>query len=347
MFTAHDIAELTDEEAVASYRAGFDADERRRIEQQLRSGALRGVVSTSALEMGIDFPTLAVGFNLGVPPTRKAYRQRLGRVGRNGPGCVRGHRPVRRIPSLRGRPFASTTTCRWSPPTCISTIASCSFAHGRCLADEREAMAAPADLPAHIGWPTGFGDRYRAARPGGDRAPEYDRIAERGGDTPHLGYPLRNVGEVSFEIKRSENADRIGEINQTQALRECYPGATYLSLHAALRGDLLEHAHVLAVRPGQARTAVSLDEATPHDVRPLCDHRQRAHRRAPLAEQRRLSGGVPDAHHRAGRRIHRQSNRSVPSLPGASGDEPEHEGAVPELPDHGRCAARGEGVVQA
>ena len=83
--TDEDIRGLYGDPAVSPYRAGYTAMERRSIEQRLRSGDLRGVISTSALELGIDFPSLAVGFNLGVPPTRKAYRQRLGRVGRNGP----------------------------------------------------------------------------------------------------------------------------------------------------------------------------------------------------------------------------------------------------------------------
>ena len=39
---------------VASYRAGFLSEERRRIEQSLFEGKLDGVISTSALEMGID-----------------------------------------------------------------------------------------------------------------------------------------------------------------------------------------------------------------------------------------------------------------------------------------------------
>ncbi len=87
MATAQDVANLAADEEVVSYRAGFDADDRRRIEGQLRDGTRRGVVSTSALELGIDFPHLRVGFNVGVPPTRKAYRQRLGRVGRHGSGA--------------------------------------------------------------------------------------------------------------------------------------------------------------------------------------------------------------------------------------------------------------------
>lgn len=69
---------------VLPYRAGYEADDRQAIERRLKNGTLRGVVSTSALELGIDIPSLWVGLNLGVPPTRKVYRQRLGRVGRRG-----------------------------------------------------------------------------------------------------------------------------------------------------------------------------------------------------------------------------------------------------------------------
>ncbi len=50
MATAEDIKGLFEDSAVSPYRAGFVSAERRQIEQQLRSGGLRGVVSTSALE---------------------------------------------------------------------------------------------------------------------------------------------------------------------------------------------------------------------------------------------------------------------------------------------------------
>ena len=74
---------------------------------------------------------------------------------------------------------------------------------------------------------------HAAARPGGNRLPEYDAIAALGGDTPHYGYPLRNVGEANFQIKLHRDADSFGEMSQLQALRECYPGATYLHLAGA------------------------------------------------------------------------------------------------------------------
>ncbi len=59
---------------------------RERIEEALRSGDIRGIASTSAMEMGIDIPDLQVGFNLGLPHSVGRVRQRAGRVGRIGPG---------------------------------------------------------------------------------------------------------------------------------------------------------------------------------------------------------------------------------------------------------------------
>ena len=102
------------------------------------------------------------------------------------------------------------------------------FAHGRCLAAELESLGSPPNTPRRVEWPRGFRDMHKAARPGGNRPPEYDAIAALGGDTPHYGYPLRNVGEGNFQIKRQEDGDSFGDVSQLQALRECYPGATCL-----------------------------------------------------------------------------------------------------------------------
>ncbi len=226
MATDDDIQGLFEDPAVRPYRAGYDAEERRSIEQKLRSGVLRGVVSTSALELGIDFPTLSIGFNLGVPPTRKAYRQRLGRVGRNGPGTF----VIIGVPNefrQYGTSLEEYHNMSVEPSYLYLDNRFMQFAHGRCLSLEREALAAPPRLPARMKWPGGFDDNYLAARPGGNRPPEFDAIAELGGDTPHLGYPLRNIGEQNLQIKLNENSASIGDANQSQALRECYPGAAY------------------------------------------------------------------------------------------------------------------------
>ena len=109
------------------------------------------------------------------------------------------------------------------------------FVHGRCLAVERESLGAPAATPKNVVWPDGFPAMHSAARPGGSRPQEFDAIAALGGDDPHHGYPLRNVGELSFEIRTHKAAPAFGEVNQIQALRECYPGGTYLHFGKAYK----------------------------------------------------------------------------------------------------------------
>lgn len=69
---------------VSSYRAGFLPEERREIEKKLFSGVLDGVISTSALELGIDVGGLDVCILVGYPGTIVNTWQRGGRVGRSG-----------------------------------------------------------------------------------------------------------------------------------------------------------------------------------------------------------------------------------------------------------------------
>lgn len=69
-------------ERIAGYRSGYLPLERRRIEAGLRAGEIRGVVSTSALEVGIDIGGLGASIVAGYPGTLSALWQRFGRAGR-------------------------------------------------------------------------------------------------------------------------------------------------------------------------------------------------------------------------------------------------------------------------
>jgi DEAD/DEAH box helicase domain-containing protein len=73
---------------ISSYRAGFLPEERREIERRLFTGELAGVISTSALELGIDVGGLDVCILVGYPGSQIATWQRAGRVGRTGDAAI-------------------------------------------------------------------------------------------------------------------------------------------------------------------------------------------------------------------------------------------------------------------
>ena len=67
---------------VRAYRGGYLPDERRLTEKLMRQGSIDAIVSTSALELGVDIGALDVCLLCGYPGSIAATRQRIGRAGR-------------------------------------------------------------------------------------------------------------------------------------------------------------------------------------------------------------------------------------------------------------------------
>lgn len=84
---ANDSREMIDSENefdVLSYRGGYLPIQRREIEQLVFDGTTRLLVSTSAMELGVDIGHLDATVIAGFPGTFSSFRQQLGRIGRSG-----------------------------------------------------------------------------------------------------------------------------------------------------------------------------------------------------------------------------------------------------------------------
>jgi DEAD/DEAH box helicase domain-containing protein len=209
---------------ISSYRAGFLPEERREIETALSSGKMRGVISTSALEMGIDIGGLDVCLLVGYPGTMVTTRQRAGRVGRAGRDSLivlvaqadaLDQYFIKYPQEFFGRPLEAAIVDPDNPFIVK--------AHLPCAAQELplEVQESVFDLEFHEPL---LSDLAREGRLLLSAAGHAWFARSR---FPQKEVSIRGMGE-SFTIFKTGQKRPLGSVDGVRALRECHPGAVYL-----------------------------------------------------------------------------------------------------------------------
>jgi DEAD/DEAH box helicase domain-containing protein len=216
---------------ISSYRAGYLPEERREIERRLASGEIRGVISTSALELGVDIGGLDVCILVGYPGSIVSSWQRIGRVGRE---------DRESLTCLVGMPDALDQYFMREPEEFFRRgFEKVVFDPGNRVIASDHLVCAGAEIPL-----TREGDEPRYTpgtfqvvhdleRSGGLVR---DAEAERWYSfrrNPHRGVNLRGIGSTYTILQEGggERASRvIGTVDAVRAFHECHEGAVYLHL---------------------------------------------------------------------------------------------------------------------
>ncbi|NKB68940.1 MAG: DEAD/DEAH box helicase [Candidatus Latescibacteria bacterium] len=211
-------------ERISSYRAGYLPEERREIETALNSGELLGVVSTSALELGIDIGGLDVCVLVGYPGSIVNTWQRAGRVGRAGRESI--------ILLIASRDALDQYFMKNPAHFFGRDVEDAVVDPSNKYILKSHLACAAREVPLTLDEPEYRLDGYREA---------LDELVEEGhllqsaeGDAwyaarkqPHRLVNMRTIGE-SWSIYQKGSKYLIGTVSGGQIYSECYDGAVYL-----------------------------------------------------------------------------------------------------------------------
>lgn len=241
-------------ERIASYRAGYLAEDRRRLERQLDEGELLGVATTNALELGIDVGGLDAVITAGFPGTVASFWQQAGRAGRRGQGSlvilVGRDEPmdtylVHHPEALLGRPVEKTVFNPRNPFVlrghiyCAAVEKSLSQADVTAFeAEEVVAELVSAGLLRRR--PRGW---FAVERPQDDSGLPTP-------DTAHASVSLRGGSGEEVMIVDLSDGRLLGTIDSGRAASQVHPGAVYLHQGESFVIEELDFEdHVALARP--------------------------------------------------------------------------------------------------
>ncbi len=211
---------------ISTYRAGYLPEERREIEAKLASGELLAVVSTSALELGIDIGNLDLCILVGYPGTVMATWQRGGRVGRKQQDSALvliaqedalDQYFMRNPEDLLNRP-PEAAVLNPHNPIIMSRHLECAAVEEPICMDEVDFQ--PKEVKTAI---SHLVDKSRLF------LDQQGRCHHPARKYPHRGLDLRGAGRP-FQILTEDESRTIGHIDGFRAYRETHPGAVYIHL---------------------------------------------------------------------------------------------------------------------
>jgi DEAD/DEAH box helicase domain-containing protein len=219
----HEHPELA--ERVEPYRAGYTPQQRRALEERLMRGELRAVITTTALELGIDIGELDAAVVVTFPGTVASLRQMWGRAGRRGRGLavyVAGEDALdqffcRHPEDFLERPVEAAILDHESPQIHL--------AHLLCAAAERPPLSGE---DAEI-----LGPRWEAyaetlVSAGGLRRRKDGTYVPRSpGDYPAATVSLRSASPDSFAIVELTSGELLGSTEAARAHSTVHQGAIY------------------------------------------------------------------------------------------------------------------------
>jgi len=213
---------------ISAYRAGFLPEERREIEARLSGGDLLAVVTTSALELGIDIGSLDLCILVGYPGTMMATWQRAGRVGRSGRTSavifIAHEDALDQYMMNHPEEFFAMEPERAVVNPMNPVIM------------KRHLVCAAADLPIDVREPwirqAGMAESIAELESVGEllRSEDGDLLFSPG-KYPHRKVVLRGTGD-NMDIVNRDTGEIIGGLDRFRAFHEAYPGAVYIH-----RGD--------------------------------------------------------------------------------------------------------------
>jgi DEAD/DEAH box helicase domain-containing protein len=217
-------------ELVAPYRAGYTAQQRRELEGRLMRGELRAIVTTDALELGIDIGELDGALVVTFPGTVASLRQMWGRAGRRGHGLA---------VFLAGEDALDQFFCRHPDEFLDRPVEAAILDHESPLIYREHVLCAAHEGPLSRADAEFLGPRWEATAELLESAGELRRregttgvsyVLRQAGSYPAAAVSLRSASAESFAIVDVSSGELLGTTEAARAHSTIHEGAVYMHL---------------------------------------------------------------------------------------------------------------------